>query len=105
MRLVLTNGNIIDPESWSLLKKIRSATRTPAIPFKARLLGLLSELVTAPTAPQTEAAPVSLRLAPPPVTLTTRFIFWMEKALMGALLALWSLAIWVMFDGLRLLFF
>ncbi|MBF0189985.1 MAG: hypothetical protein HQL99_02425 [Magnetococcales bacterium] len=105
MRLVLTNGNIIDPESWPLLKKIRAATVVPTRSFKTRLLGLLSELVAAPAVSQADANPASLRPTPPPATLTTRFIFWMEKALMGALIALWALATWVMFDGLRLLFF
>ncbi|MBF0213561.1 MAG: hypothetical protein HQM00_08355 [Magnetococcales bacterium] len=106
MRLALTNGNLTDPESWTLIKKIRPSAFLPSLPFRARLLERLNALIAAPVQPATETLstlPASRR--PTQTTLAGRFTRWMEKALIGALFSFWMLALWVVFDALRLIFF
>lgn len=93
MRLALHHGTLLEPENWSIFKKIRPSALIPALP--------VSWPVSIPAKTAAPKAPARKRRVP---TLDTLFIRWMRMALIAALVALWSLAGWVVVDALRMIF-
>ncbi|NGZ06409.1 MAG: hypothetical protein G8237_08635 [Magnetococcales bacterium] len=83
MRLALIHSHLFSANHWTLLRAIRPSALIPAAP---RALPAMSKVVK-----ETFHA--------------RRFIHWMEKALIGALMTVWIAAGCALIDGLRLLLF
>ncbi|MBF0260366.1 MAG: hypothetical protein HQL97_00840 [Magnetococcales bacterium] len=93
MRLALHHGTLLEPENWTIFKKIRPSAFIPALPVSWPVSLPAKSDALKPTARKQRAA-----------SLDTLFIRWMRVALIAALAALWSLAGWVIVDALRMIF-
>ncbi|MEO5345220.1 MAG: hypothetical protein H7834_02430 [Magnetococcus sp. YQC-9] len=91
MRLALTHDTLLEPGNWNLFKKIRSSAFIPSLPIPLPIRTPASQSQVTPTPRDTRA-------------IENLFIRWMRAALIVALAGLWSLALWVIVDALRLIF-
>ncbi|MBF0417441.1 MAG: hypothetical protein HQL86_04245 [Magnetococcales bacterium] len=93
MRLALTHGIFLEPENWTFFKKIRPSAFIPTLPVSWPV-----------RVPDSTTAVQPITRQPRALSIDALFIRWMRVALIGALVALWSLAGWVIVDALQRIF-
>ncbi|MBF0296710.1 MAG: hypothetical protein HQL96_16120 [Magnetococcales bacterium] len=99
MSLALTNETIASSNHWILSKPNRTTRRNrlwSADRWNRFLWNQVNKIPVAPALPATTFTPADH---------ATRFIDLMERAIIGALVSLWALAAWALFQGVRAIFF